>query len=528
MNKKGFTLAELLGVVIIMGLIILVVVTPILSQVRKQSNKIDDLTQELLYSTVETYLEKNAAKYIKDPNKTYYISLGLLVEHGLLDKNFLNKYNAETLSADTVIKVTNENDVFNYEIMDISSYSTLGQIEKGIEGSKYSFMNGTYNKNTVTNGYVLYNNILHQILGRNEDGNIKIMSVESVTKLIAGNSTQTYSNSYVRNWLNTNYYSSLSDKDYIAKSNWCVDSQSSPVVKTDCNNTIEDYVGLITTMEISSREMYSDNFYNSSYLSMTQQNIGRFYNMDQFSCGASSANYSFNIRPVVNLLPSTIILSGNGSINNPYVLLNNDNDTYENVRLKDAYLSIGQYLKYNNNNYRLMEIGSGYLKLVYVPGEVDLTTSVFSTSSNRFNLNNGIGYLLNTTLRSTFIPTDENLNLTLDSKVYLGEYATEGSDYNSSYLMKTNQLANTIAGVSKLGELFGSTPYKCYTASSCPTYWLMTDANTSSAYSISTTAIVAQSKSESYSVIPTIYIDNNGYILSGAGTSSNPFILGGK
>ena len=34
MNRKGFTLAELIGVVIVMGLIILVIVTPILSQIK--------------------------------------------------------------------------------------------------------------------------------------------------------------------------------------------------------------------------------------------------------------------------------------------------------------------------------------------------------------------------------------------------------------------------------------------------------------------------------------------------------------
>ena len=36
MNKKGFTLVELLGVIIMIGALILVVATPIVSQINKQ------------------------------------------------------------------------------------------------------------------------------------------------------------------------------------------------------------------------------------------------------------------------------------------------------------------------------------------------------------------------------------------------------------------------------------------------------------------------------------------------------------
>ena len=39
MNKKGFTLAELLGVIIVLGALVLVVATPIVSQINKQKVK---------------------------------------------------------------------------------------------------------------------------------------------------------------------------------------------------------------------------------------------------------------------------------------------------------------------------------------------------------------------------------------------------------------------------------------------------------------------------------------------------------
>ena len=40
MNKKGFTLVELLGVIIMIGALILVVATPIVSQINKQKVKL--------------------------------------------------------------------------------------------------------------------------------------------------------------------------------------------------------------------------------------------------------------------------------------------------------------------------------------------------------------------------------------------------------------------------------------------------------------------------------------------------------
>ena len=524
MNKKGFTLAELIGVVIILGLIVLLVVTPILSQIRNQSSKIDNLTEGLLFSTAENYIEQNPTKYIYDANKTYFLTLELLIEKGILEENILNKYNEDTLNKNSIIKVTNNENTFNYELLNPSTYDNLGNVAEGLKVSTFSFMNGTYYKDNPANSYVLFNNILHKILGINADGSIRLMSVENVTKMIPGTTSQSYSNSYVRNWLNDYYYSNLLDNDYITKQEWCIDNQATAAASSTCSNKIKDYVGLITTMELMNHNSLAGNYYNYKYLTMTQSNVGNFYTFDSTASG-NTAQYPMNIRPVINVLSSSVILSGTGAIDNPYVLLNDPNTTYTNVKLRNIYHTIGQYITYNGHTYRIMETGAGYVKLVMAPA-TDITTTEFSTSSTRFNLSNGIGYLLNTTLRSYFVPTDQSLNLTLDTKVYLGEYASLGSNFKTEYLLKTNQLSGVVAAVPKMGEILGSAPIKCYT-SSCQTYWLMSDSDANNAYIIHSSAVDAHPKSNGYSVIPTIYISNEGIILSGSGTQSSPFVLGG-
>jgi hypothetical protein len=55
----------------------------------------------------------------------------------------------------------------------------------------------------------------------------------------------------------------------------------------------------------------------------------------------------------------------------------------------------------------------------------------------------------------------------------------------------------------------------------------MSDFDANNAHIIHSSAVDAHPKSNGYSVIPTIYISNEGIILSGSGTQSSPFVLGG-
>jgi len=49
MKQKGFTLAELIGVVAILGVISVLVAPTIINQIRNSQNKIDAVTEELLF-----------------------------------------------------------------------------------------------------------------------------------------------------------------------------------------------------------------------------------------------------------------------------------------------------------------------------------------------------------------------------------------------------------------------------------------------------------------------------------------------
>ena len=55
--KKGFTLVELLGTIIILGLLTFVVAVPIVARINKNAEKINDATVKMLRESVVQYID---------------------------------------------------------------------------------------------------------------------------------------------------------------------------------------------------------------------------------------------------------------------------------------------------------------------------------------------------------------------------------------------------------------------------------------------------------------------------------------
>ena len=56
MKKNGFTLAELLGVIVILAAVALVAFPPIINQIKKSRGELDDALNKLIYSASNQYL----------------------------------------------------------------------------------------------------------------------------------------------------------------------------------------------------------------------------------------------------------------------------------------------------------------------------------------------------------------------------------------------------------------------------------------------------------------------------------------
>lgn len=84
MNKRGFTLVELMGVIVILGIISLIAVPPIINQIKGARENNDSNNKLLIYDSAELYVEENYDLDSENYGKTYYVSLQQLVDDGKL------------------------------------------------------------------------------------------------------------------------------------------------------------------------------------------------------------------------------------------------------------------------------------------------------------------------------------------------------------------------------------------------------------------------------------------------------------
>ena len=81
MNKKGFTLVELLAIVILLGILFTLVFPNIVRQLEKNEAKIDEYTLALIYSAADNYVKKHD---ITEVGSTHCVEISKLDEENLI------------------------------------------------------------------------------------------------------------------------------------------------------------------------------------------------------------------------------------------------------------------------------------------------------------------------------------------------------------------------------------------------------------------------------------------------------------
>lgn len=79
--KKGFTLVEVIGVIVLLGVIILIVYPTITSTIKKTTGEISGATESLITSSADLYLDK---KNCTISVRTCCITINSIVQEGLL------------------------------------------------------------------------------------------------------------------------------------------------------------------------------------------------------------------------------------------------------------------------------------------------------------------------------------------------------------------------------------------------------------------------------------------------------------
>ena len=115
-NQKGFTLVELLGVIVILGVIALISIPPILNQLNSSKDTINEATLKLIYSAGSLYLDERQNDYIRTPGNVFCVTLRELVADGKLESPVTDASTGKEIDLGKYVQYTvNNHGGLNYE-----------------------------------------------------------------------------------------------------------------------------------------------------------------------------------------------------------------------------------------------------------------------------------------------------------------------------------------------------------------------------------------------------------------------------
>lgn len=129
MNKKGFTLAEVMGVLVIMAALALMII-PVVDKQLKEGNQ---TAYESAITSIKSSLDLFMKEFDLQKNESMIITLYQLKYAGYVDEDIKNPVTDEKFANDMLITILNDNGILKYSIDETSgnnkkSFSALPKI----------------------------------------------------------------------------------------------------------------------------------------------------------------------------------------------------------------------------------------------------------------------------------------------------------------------------------------------------------------------------------------------------------------
>lgn len=303
------------------------------------------------------------------------------------------------------------------------------------EDNSYTF------KGVVDSNYLYYSGILWRIVKINEDQSIKLISEESLTNLF-DDKAESLQKSILNTWMKEYLLSKLSHNEYLNANPTCIDVVTNIDSKA-CHKYLDNeklgFLSIDEYVNALGKKSYLNNG-RSWWLANQDNEHQRWYINNEGGISNTNNNLSHGLRITITLKNSITGLSGDGTETNPFII---EQDQYQ--VLADA--KIGQYLKYSNYIWRIIDKGQGTVKVV-LDGILD-EKRTFDLNSNTFNPNsyNNIGYYLN----NNFYQSLNNSDYIVNSNYAADNYNLES---NYDYRQTSNKLVTAKVGLLSIGNLF--------------------------------------------------------------------------
>ena len=116
--KKGFTLVEIIGVVVLLGVIAAITVITINGTLNNSKEKLYNTQIENIIKGARIWASTNVLKLPEAEGEYVIVNLGQLKETGLIDKDITNPKTQEKFKNDLEIKITLVNKDYSYDIIE--------------------------------------------------------------------------------------------------------------------------------------------------------------------------------------------------------------------------------------------------------------------------------------------------------------------------------------------------------------------------------------------------------------------------
>jgi len=190
-NKKGFTLIEMITVIVILSLIVLIIVPLVSTNLKKGNEKAYQAQVNNIIASAKNWGSDNK-KLLPQNGNAISLTLKYLQDEGYIDKNLKDPRKNETLNG--CVKIENIDNKFQYTFNDNCGNSCIIStpimlkskvVEQGDGLYADSTKEGRYiYKGSNPNNYVKFNNELWRIISIENDGKIKIIKDESIGNMV--------------------------------------------------------------------------------------------------------------------------------------------------------------------------------------------------------------------------------------------------------------------------------------------------------------------------------------------------------
>ena len=453
-----------------------------------------DLDEEIIYTKKEVVIEKKIIVEEKPPiskeielkknkmriGEKIFLTISILFILGCFAFYGYRTYHFYHITHDVVKSITLKEKL---TALTNIAYQNDGLYEK--EGYFYY-------KGIDVNNYVYYSGRLFRIIDINNG--IRMIEDDTSTNLVWSFDSD-YKESYIHNWLK-DYLNTLKDYElYLKENKWC--NEIIDLENYKCSNMIDDYVGLISTSDYLQAGGKNSYLNNETYYWTINQDKDKnvFYINNEGNINNISKKdelyYSYGIRPVITVKEDISIISGEGTKDNPFII-----EELGNALLKDN--SIGSYVNYNKDNYRILNIDDKGVSLIYDGVlEVDKKyTDVYKYLNNEF-------------------VKKYNKKELVMNEYYVNEYS-----FANKYVIDNKTKKSDYVTIPSIGDLF---------LNDANGYWLnnYSDSKLGLYYIIDENQMYfSDLSSTSHKIRPIIKLNIETVVTNGTGTKIDPLIIG--